>query len=129
MTYIKALFLFAVVLCAAATGYCQKSDVDEIIGAQLDVYIPNAFTPNFDRLNDVFRPVISGPEIDTYELLILDRTGTEVFSSDDPDRVWDGSTDGGTYLSSPTLFVYFLKVKSVASIETQVFKGHVVMIR
>ena len=114
-------------------GLCQSLQAQKSDGSgessQLLVYVPNAFSPNFDGTNDVFKPVISGPELEFYELIVLDRLGKEVFHSSDPNEVWNGSINGGDYLSSPNLFVYLMKVKSVESIETETFQGHVVMIR
>ena len=125
------IFLIAITLCSTQL-VGQKSSgqtAPQSEGKLLEVYIPNAFTPNMDGMNDVFKPIISGDKVDYYELVIIDRTGKEVFSSKEPSEVWDGTTPGSNYTSSPSLFVYFLKVKSVSSLEYQVYKGHVVMVR
>ena len=56
------------------------------------VYIPNAFTPNDDKLNDNFH--LSGSYLDNledFEIYIYDRWGEVVFHSNDPYFVWDGS--------------------------------------
>lgn len=55
-------------------------------------YFPNAFTPNGDGLNDIFKPV--GIYITNYHLQIFDRAGRAVFYSSDPEQGWDGSIDG-----------------------------------
>lgn len=125
LTIILLAFAFIFV---GANAFAQKS-TGEPTEKLLNVYVPNAFTPNMDGLNDVFKPVISGGEIEFYEIVIVDRTGKEVFSSSNPKEVWNGTFRGSDFLSSPTLFVYFLKVKSVESLEYQVFKGFVAMIR
>lgn len=132
MKYLRTFVLLTAVVLFASEAMGQKSSGNtpsQSEGHLLDVYIPNAFTPNMDGRNDVFKPVISGGEIDFYELIVVDRTGKEAFSSKDPYEVWDGTTPGSNYISSPSLYVYFLKVKSVNSLEYQVFKGHVVMVR
>ena len=54
-----------------------------------NIYIPNAFTPNKDGVNDVFIPV--GYGIDHIELFIFDRWGELIFKSDDEHRGWDGT--------------------------------------
>ncbi|NEN25819.1 gliding motility-associated C-terminal domain-containing protein [Cryomorpha ignava] len=128
MRKLNILLLAFAVIFVGANALAQKS-TGEQPDKLLNVFVPNAFTPNMDGLNDVFKPVISGGAIDFYEIVILDRTGKEVFSSSNPKEVWNGTFRGSDYLSSPTLFVYFLKVKSVESLEYQVFKGHVVMVR
>ena len=55
-------------------------------------YIPNAFTPNGDGLNDTFFPVLRG--VKKFELQIFDRWGAMVFASNSADKVWDGTYNG-----------------------------------
>ena len=59
------------------------------------IYIPNAFTPNNDGINDAFKVVIS--EVTRYELSIYNRWGELVFFSEDPDEVWVGNVNGGEH--------------------------------
>ncbi|MBL7902678.1 MAG: gliding motility-associated C-terminal domain-containing protein [Bacteroidia bacterium] len=55
-------------------------------------YIPNAFTPNGDGLNDTFYPVMRG--VKKFELQIFDRWGELIFKSTEANQVWDGSFQG-----------------------------------
>jgi gliding motility-associated-like protein len=74
---------------------CPHSDSVEVrIFSRSDgiVYVPNAFTPNKDGLNDGF--FVQGPEAGDFELLIHDRWGREVYSTIDPYKAWDGSSGG-----------------------------------
>lgn len=48
------------------------------------MYVPNAFTPNGDGLNDIFKAEISGAEINRYEIRVWNRRGAAVFRSDNP---------------------------------------------
>ncbi len=128
MNTLKQLLISVALVLSASLLFAQKSS-DSDSKKLLEVYIPNAFTPNMDGINDVFKPVINGPEIEFYELLIVDRAGREVFSSNEPSEVWNGTSPGSNYTTSPSLYIYFLKVKSAESLETQVFKGHVVMVK
>lgn len=54
------------------------------------LYMPNAFSPNGDGLNDVFRPTVLG-QISNYDIRIFDRWGEMVFESQDYAQGWDGS--------------------------------------
>lgn len=54
-----------------------------------EIYIPNAFTPDTDGLNEVFMPII-GFETETYVLYIYDRWGKILFTSYDPKVGWNG---------------------------------------
>jgi gliding motility-associated-like protein len=51
------------------------------------IFIPNAFTPDGDGINDLFRPVMEG--VLDYQMWIFDRWGSEIFYTDDR-RGWDG---------------------------------------
>ncbi|MBI2271484.1 MAG: gliding motility-associated C-terminal domain-containing protein [Bacteroidetes bacterium] len=53
------------------------------------LYIPDAFTPNNDRLNDTFGAV--GKGIVEYKMVIYDRWGNFVFESTDINKQWDGT--------------------------------------
>ncbi len=120
-----ALILFAFALNPLLA---QKSSTDGGDN-ELNVYIPNAFTPNFDGFNDVFVPVISGPELEYYDLIVLDRNGKEVFRTNDQKQVWNGTVKGSDYVSTPSIFVYFLKLRVAGGIENKTYSGHIVMIR
>ncbi|MBL7939517.1 MAG: PKD domain-containing protein [Flavobacteriales bacterium] len=51
-------------------------------------YAPNAFTPDGDGVNDTFAPSVRGARL--YEIMIMDRWGTERFHSTDPKAEWTG---------------------------------------
>jgi gliding motility-associated-like protein len=58
-----------------------------------DIYFPNIFTPNFDGLNDYFRP-FSDCMLDNYHFRIYNRWGGLVFESRNPSDQWDGTFRG-----------------------------------
>jgi gliding motility-associated-like protein len=57
------------------------------------IQFPNAFTPNNDGLNDVFKPGAFCP-VSTYHVMIYDRYGKKIFESKDPTTGWDGRING-----------------------------------
>jgi gliding motility-associated-like protein len=57
------------------------------------INFPNAFTPNNDGLNDLFRPIITGPIIQ-YSLVVYNRYGERIFFTTDYQRGWDGIFKG-----------------------------------
>lgn len=126
--FLSAIFALCISLGSLSAQTTQKSTGDSE-DEEVNVFIPNAFTPNFDGLNDVFKIVIDGPELQLYELVILDRAGREAFYSTDPKEVWNGSIKGEDYLTSPTMFVYFLKIQTVDGVKPLTYSGHVVLIR
>jgi gliding motility-associated-like protein len=56
-------------------------------------YIPNAFTPNYDNVNDCFR-IPNGGAFVEFNLRIYNRYGQLVYSSTDPLDCWDGTHNG-----------------------------------
>lgn len=57
---------------------------------ELLVHIPNAFTPDANGHNEVFKPVIYGFDVTYYSLKIFNRWGIQVFETSDPDEGWTG---------------------------------------
>jgi len=57
------------------------------------LYLPNAFSPNNDGINDEFL-IISRCDLKNYELLIYDRWGQNIFRSTNPIQGWDGRFNG-----------------------------------
>jgi gliding motility-associated-like protein len=55
------------------------------------IYLPDAFTPNGDGINDTFS--VKGRFIDTFRIAIMNRWGNVVYDSTDPKSSWDGTFD------------------------------------
>lgn len=72
----------------------------------LNFFTPNAFSPNNDLVNDSFNIVLSGIMDSTYLMVIFDRWGQEVFSSNDLKEAWAGNYNNtGKILPSGT-YIY-----------------------
>jgi gliding motility-associated-like protein len=59
------------------------------------LYIPNAFTPNADNLNDVFK-VYSKCPLTYFRMEIFNRWGEFLWSTEDINEGWDGKKHGNT---------------------------------
>lgn len=57
-----------------------------------NIFIPNAFSPNGDQLNDEF--MIKGMYIRKFELSIYNRSGVLMFQTMDKQQGWDGTFKG-----------------------------------
>lgn len=91
------------IVIATTPGGCSGVDtvkVQTFVGPE--VYIPNAFTPNGDGLNDVLRPVLVGVRNFNY-FRIYNRYGQMIFNTTSQGEGWDGRYKGklqpmGTYV-------------------------------
>jgi gliding motility-associated-like protein len=63
-----------------------------VILPEFRFWVPNAFTPSGDGLNDVFKPLAIG--IKDYKMEIYDRGGQRLFYSYELDKGWDGQYKG-----------------------------------
>jgi gliding motility-associated-like protein len=90
-------------ICMSVTGKVEVKTKD---CSELEIWLPNAFTPNGDGLNDVFKPVIQNPElhIKEYKMYIYNRWGNIIFLSSDYSIGWDGKNYQGKDCSDGVYF-------------------------
>lgn len=88
-------------------------------------YIPNAFTPDGDGLNDYFAG--EGRNLKEYEMMIFNRWGQMIYRTTDPKRPWDGG-----YKSSDTVlvdsYIYQFNVVDMLGAK-KTYRGTVTVIR
>ncbi len=81
---------------------CEASDTIMVSPGDCDVYIPSAFTPNNDNINETFG-VIDNVAVQYFSLQIYSKWGQLIFNSNDITQKWDGTFKGkkqpnGAYL-------------------------------
>lgn len=96
----------------------EKSCLNKIV-------FPNAFSPNADRTNDIFKPAYYGNVI-SYRLSIFNRWGQQVFSSNDPGHGWNGTING---TAQPTGNYVWVCMYTLAGEAPQVAKGTLLLVR
>ena len=76
-----------------ATGLRRSNRIDSITIALKDCltgfYMPNAFTPDGNGLNDLIKPFLFG-RVATYEFSIYNRFGERIFSTTTLTQGWNG---------------------------------------
>lgn len=94
-------------------------------------YMPNAFSPNADGLNDTFGPEGIGMDLDDYSLHIYDRWGGIIFKSNDVNARWDGKIKGkNTYQPVGTyVWVIFFTKTNEFDKHNYRYTGQVTLIR
>jgi gliding motility-associated-like protein len=102
----------------------SRSDSIVAIKGICKLFVPNAFTPNGDRLNDVFKATY-GDNVTKFKMEIYNRWGQKVFESSDISRGWDG-----TYRQNilTGVFVWIIKYDTV-DLKNRVLKGTVILIK
>jgi gliding motility-associated-like protein len=73
-------------------GCTDETILNVYITPHVSLYIPNAFSPNNNDRNEVFRAY--GENIERFEMWIFNRWGQEVFYSADMDHGWNGTFKG-----------------------------------
>ena len=79
-----------------------------VVNPVFTVYIPDAFTPNGDGINDVFMP--KGSYVRNYEMYIYDRWGQQLFHSTDMNNGWNGTVDNGSRICQEDIYVYLINI-------------------
>ncbi len=105
--------------CVASTDI-----VITVLNEGSSLYIPNAFTPNGDHVNDIF--YVGATNITDFNMVIFDRWGLEMFSSSDIKAGWDGKVKN-VMVSDGTYF-YLITAKDLDNnkIDKQ---GHVTLFK
>jgi len=89
------------------------------------VVFPNAFTPNGDGINDVFRPNQDSNPLN-YKLFIYDRQGALIFQSLDFYKGWDGKYNGKPV---PFGVYYWISNYTMPGAKTATLSGYVTLMR
>jgi gliding motility-associated-like protein len=75
---------------------------------EFNLYIPDAFSPNGDNINETF--LIQGGGIKDFSIRIFNRWGEEVYFSEDIEKAWDGTFKGESVPSGVYYFNVNLKL-------------------
>ncbi len=85
----------------------MKFSIEVETGPDVDlIYIPNAFSPNGDLINDVFKVYYATVPIE-FQLKVFDRWGNKMFHTNDPADGWSGFYKNTKM--DPGVFVYEIK--------------------
>jgi gliding motility-associated-like protein len=78
--------------CVGRDSIYIKLTSEEI--PEFEIYVPNAFSPNGDGVNDVFVMKWDGLSIFDFRISIFDRWGGEIYIGDGVSSGWDGKKAG-----------------------------------
>ncbi|MBX2927644.1 MAG: gliding motility-associated C-terminal domain-containing protein [Saprospiraceae bacterium] len=112
-------------------GCIASEQVLIVVQERRRIFVPNAFSPNDDGINDLLR-VFTGPEVRQIKRFqVFDRWGSEVFrrndvAPNDGSRGWDGTHKGRPV--SPGVYVYRVAVELINGAVVQL-QGEVTVLR
>jgi len=107
---------FLVTLIVTDNNGCTDTVQDTVkIKEIYTIYIPNAFTPNEDQINDLFLPQGISFDPNEYEMAIFDRWGKLVFKSTKVGEGWNGTLGNKGDLKKIIMdsYVYRIKIKEI----------------
>lgn len=121
-TYAITLFATNDLFCTDSTTLYLNIEVD------INIYVPNTFSPNGDGINDAFYIQGDGIDQNNFELEIYDRWGLEIFSSTLVSESWDGTFKNG--IDVPIgVYIWKLVTKGLNSSEKTIRFGQVTIVR
>jgi gliding motility-associated-like protein len=94
-----------------ANGCVDTVSHNIVIGPQFTFYIPNAFTPNGDGMNDLFFGM--GIGIVKYEMFIFDRWGNMIYHANSLKEQWDGKANYGKDIAQQDVYVWKVSLTDV----------------
>ncbi len=96
-----------------------------IVQEDIAVYVPRAFTPNGDNINEVFQPI--GASLNEYEFNIFNRWGEIIFTGNEK-KPWPGTVKDSAVPAPEGVYVYHLEAKGL-ELEERIVNGRVTLIR
>jgi gliding motility-associated-like protein len=85
--------------CASSLSEIEIKVFDSTI-----IYVPNAFTPNNDRLNDRFHVIVQG-RLKSFHISVYNRFGNVVYAGNEINGSWDGTLKGAPAPSGVYVYV------------------------
>ncbi len=120
--YSQAIY-YAQLIAETPEG-CYDSITHPII-PPMEVWVPNAFTPNKDELNTKF--FAYGVGVAEFKISIFNRWGQKIFESDNISKGWDGTYEGKPCQEG--VYVYSVNAVGVDSLKRFKQSGYVSLIR
>lgn len=110
------------------TGCSDLISQEIYVKPQVRIYIPNAFSPNFDGINDEFNASGDLEILKDYKMQLFSRWGNPVFISTDPNIGWDGSLTNAIKAAPADTYIYVISYTDNKG-EKQYFSGTVLLMR
>ena len=120
---------YQITLVAYSAEGCVDTAISYInLVPALIYYVPNAFTPDGDDHNNLFKPVFStGYNVDKYSFMIFNRWGEVIYETEDIGAGWDGTYKG--LPSQEGVYTWKIQVMKSNNAFREMEVGHVTLLR
>lgn len=108
-----------------ANELCRTVLIDDV----LTIYVPNAFSPNGDGINEVFLPSVIGADPERYVFTVFDRWGQEVFNTRALTEGWNGAYRNSGEVLPPGVYVWRLMTRDQFTTDQREVLGSVTLLR
>lgn len=123
-SYIVTLYAYS------STGCVDTAKVEMLVYEDVLFFVPNAFTPDGNEFNNVFKPQITaGVDVQNYSLKIFNRWGELIFESHDVNVGWDGVLAKTGEIAQDGAYTWKIELKRIVDDEHMDFHGHFSLIR
>lgn len=107
---------------------CKIRDTIHVEFSNNSIYVPNAFSPNDDGVNDCFQPYFSNDIIlQEYSFKIFNRWGDYVFETENPNECWDGKFKDK--FLNPGVYAWVMEGYNMECNKYELLKGDVTLIK
>jgi gliding motility-associated-like protein len=106
-------------------GCIDSVTYNVIVRDPLAVFLPRAFTPNGDNINEFFAPI--GASLSEYEFRIFNRWGEVIFVGNEK-KPWNGNVRDSATPAPEGVYVFHLEAKGL-DLEDRMVNGRVTLIR
>ncbi len=121
---------YHVYLIATNSSGCSDTTINTVtINQNSKFYVPNAFSPNGDGVNDIFIPKFQRVSTKNYSLLIFNRWGNIVYHSKSPYIGWDGTEIEGLNPAKQDTYIWVISLTERESKMNKTYSGHINLIR
>ncbi|MFK8104566.1 MAG: PKD domain-containing protein [Saprospiraceae bacterium] len=97
-------------LIATNENFCSDTTYQIIdVAPHIRYFLPNAFTPNDDSLNEFFKAAGYFRGINNYRMMIWNRWGELIYEGQDPDSGWNGRKNNVGKLAPNGVYIYKVK--------------------
>lgn len=114
----------------------ENVDYESVIAlfkeVELRLYIPNAFTPDNDGVNDSFLPLGQGYVAEQYRFIVVNRWGEVVFETTDPNEPWIGQNNvlgAADHFVTDGVYMFSVTALGAHDLWPTTYRGSVTIVR